>query len=108
MVWVPSDFLDSEMVAPWSDMPVWVPGQGDDAGFAQRSIARALGHGLLFRPLLQTVVDTLTWFRQQAPTRRAALKAGLSPDRELQVLADWAKVHDVSAEARNASQPGMG
>jgi 2'-hydroxyisoflavone reductase len=70
-------------------MPAWVPGHGEDAGFAQRSIAKALEAGLVFRPLSQTAVDTLAWFRQQSPSRQAALKAGLSPERELQVLADW-------------------
>src|ERR1700733_7208419 len=28
LVWVPTDFLESQKVAAWSDMPVWVPGYG--------------------------------------------------------------------------------
>jgi 2'-hydroxyisoflavone reductase len=87
--WVPAQFLDAEKVEAWSDMPVWVPGHGDTAGFARRSIAKALAAGLVFRPLSETVTDTLEWFRQQPPERQAALKAGLSPERERQVLAQW-------------------
>jgi 2'-hydroxyisoflavone reductase len=89
LVWVPTAFLDSEKVAAWSDMPVWVPGHGDDAGFAQRSITKALRTGLVFRPLSQSAVDTLAWFRQQPPARQAMLKAGLPAEREMQVLTAW-------------------
>jgi len=91
MVWIPSKFLDDENVVAGTDMPLWVPGQGDYAGFAQRSNAKALGHGLLFRPLAQTVADTLKWFRRQSPARQVAVRAGLSPERELEVLTDWGK-----------------
>ena len=40
--WVPAPFLDAHQVSAWSDLPVWVPGQGDTAGFARRDIGRAL------------------------------------------------------------------
>jgi len=88
-IWVPADFLASEKVEAWSDMPVWVPGHGDTAGFARRSIAKALAAGLRFRPLDMTASDTLTWFRQQPAERQAKLKAGLTPEREQGVLAKW-------------------
>jgi 2'-hydroxyisoflavone reductase len=89
LTWVPAQFLEAEKVEPWSDMPVWVPRTTDYAGFARRSNAKALAAGLVFRPLGETVTDTLDWFRQQTPERQSALKAGLSPERERQVLAEW-------------------
>jgi 2'-hydroxyisoflavone reductase len=89
LTWVPADFLDAEKVEAWSDMPVWVPAVGDYAGFGRTSIAKALAAGLVFRSLGETVTDTRNWFRQQTPARQAALKSGLSPERERQVLADW-------------------
>ncbi|MCB1570587.1 MAG: NAD-dependent epimerase/dehydratase family protein, partial [Xanthomonadales bacterium] len=52
--WVPTAFLEEQKVAPWSDMPVWIPAQGDSAGFASRSIVRALKAGLSFRSLATT------------------------------------------------------
>ncbi|HSZ08126.1 MAG TPA: NAD-dependent epimerase/dehydratase family protein [Steroidobacteraceae bacterium] len=88
-IWVPADFLASEKVEAWSNMPVWVPGHGDTAGFARRSIAKALAAGLRFRPLDMTASDTLTWFGQQPAERQAKLKAGLTPEREQGVLAKW-------------------
>jgi 2'-hydroxyisoflavone reductase len=89
LVWVPGKFLDAEKVEAWSDMPVWVPAEGDSAGFAKRSIARALAAGLTFRPVSVTAADTLTWFKTQPADRQAKLRAGLTPDREAAVLAKW-------------------
>jgi 2'-hydroxyisoflavone reductase len=87
--WVPTDFLEAEKVEAWSDMPVWVPGRGDTAGFGKRSIKRALAAGLRFRPLSETAIDTLSWFKQQPAERQEKLRAGLSPEREQEVLAKW-------------------
>jgi 2'-hydroxyisoflavone reductase len=88
-IWVPADFLASEKVEAWSDMPVWVPGRGDTAGFATRSIRKALAAGLTFRPLDLTASDTLAWFKDQPAERQAKLKAGLPPAREQEVLSKW-------------------
>ena len=87
--WVPATFLDAQKVSAWSDMPVWVPGSGDTAGFHRRSIRLALAAGLTFRPLVATAADTLAWFRTQPPERQAKLRAGLTPEREAEVLAKW-------------------
>jgi 2'-hydroxyisoflavone reductase len=91
VVWVPSTFLDQQKIQAWSDLPVWVPGQGDSAGFAKRKIYKALNAGLTFRPLSATAVDTLAWFRQQPEDRQAKLKAGLTAERESLALAEWHK-----------------
>ena len=89
LTWVPTAFLEAHHVSPWSDLPVWVPGQGDSAGFARRDIRRALRAGLAFRPLAATAADTLAWFQARSPERQGKLRAGLSPEREAQLLADW-------------------
>jgi 2'-hydroxyisoflavone reductase len=89
LVWIPAGFLDAQKISAWSDMPVWVPAQGDSAGFARRSIARATAAGLTFRRLGVTAVDTLAWFKTQPPERQAKLKAGLTPEREADLLAKW-------------------
>jgi 2'-hydroxyisoflavone reductase len=89
LVWVPTQFLDANQVSAWRDLPVWVPGQGDTAGFARRDIGRALAAGLTFRPLSTTSVETLAWFKQQPPERQAKLRAGLAPEREAALLAQW-------------------
>jgi 2'-hydroxyisoflavone reductase len=89
LVWVPTTFLDAQDVSAWSDLPVWVPGQGETAGFARRNIGKALAAGLTFRPLATTSSETLAWFRQQPPERQAKLRAGLTPEREATLLASW-------------------
>lgn len=89
ITWVSSQFLEAQNIEAWSDMPVWVPAEGDSAGFGKRSIQRALQAGLTFRPLATTSVDTLAWFRQQPDARQAKLKAGLTPDRENAALVAW-------------------
>lgn len=86
---VPAEFLAEHQVAPWGDMPVWVPGTGDSAGFARISIARALAAGLTFRPLADTTADLLAWYAEQPAERKAEVRAGISPEREKAVLAAW-------------------
>jgi 2'-hydroxyisoflavone reductase len=70
-------------------MPCWVPARGDEAGFGRRSAKKALAAGLIYRPLANTVRDTLTYWNGLPVERRAKPGAGLSADREAQVLAKW-------------------
>jgi 2'-hydroxyisoflavone reductase len=69
-------------------MPVWT---GKDSGLALAKIDRALNKGLTFRPLAETARDTLTWFKSLPQDRQAKLRAGLTPERETEVLAAWKK-----------------
>jgi 2'-hydroxyisoflavone reductase len=87
--WVPASFLEAQKVQAWSDMPVWVPPEGDTAGFHRRSIARAMKAGLTYRPLQVTARDTLAWFHTLPAERQAKLKSGLTPEREAELLAAW-------------------
>ena len=82
-----AEFLSKNNVNGWSDLPVWLPGQGETAGFHRRSNARAIAAGLTFRPLATTAADTLRWFEQQPEARQSTLRAGLKPEREAQLLA---------------------
>jgi 2'-hydroxyisoflavone reductase len=86
--WVPASFLAQQKVEAWSDMPVWA---GDELGLARTKINRALAKGLTFRPLPETTRDTLAWFKSQPRDRQSKLRAGLTPEREAEVLAAWHK-----------------
>jgi 2'-hydroxyisoflavone reductase len=89
LTWVAAPFLRAQKVNAWSDMPVWIPGQGETLGFHRRSIARALKAGLTYRPLAATAGDTLAWFKTLPPERQAKLRSGLTPEREAALLAAW-------------------
>ncbi|MEH6416644.1 SDR family oxidoreductase [Pseudomonas sp. CGJS7] len=89
VTWVPADFLEAQKVKPWSDMPTWIPASGEYAGFGRTSVSKAQAAGLVYRPLRETVRDTLLWWRALPAERRAKLKAGLSAEREAEVLKAW-------------------
>ena len=86
--WVPANFLAQQKVEAWSDMPVWA---GDELGLARTKINRAVAKGLTFRPLTETARDTLAWFKSQPQDRQSRLRAGLTAERETEVLAAWHK-----------------
>lgn len=84
--WGDAEFLKQQKVEAWSDMPVWA---GDELGMARTNISRALAKGLTFRPLADTARDALAWFKAQKPERQAKLRAGLTAEREKEVIAAW-------------------
>ena len=86
--WVNEEFLTQQKVEPWSDMPVWA---GKESGIARTNISRALSKGLTFRPLADTARDTLAWFKSLPQDRQSKLRAGLTSEREAEVLATWKK-----------------
>lgn len=83
--WVPDDFLTAHDVGPYVELPLWVPAEA--GGFNSFNIDRALAAGLTFRPVAETVADTLAWLA----TRPAdtVWRAGLPAEREAQLLAEW-------------------
>jgi 2'-hydroxyisoflavone reductase len=97
LVWIQEDHLAEAGVEPWDDLPLWLdlPRHPDFRGFLAVDIGRALGAGLTFRPLEETVADTLAWAGDgaQAPARPAGVPlppAGLSREREAELLAQLA------------------
>jgi 2'-hydroxyisoflavone reductase len=87
--WADTAFLEKHKVAPWQDMPVWVPRTGEEKGLGRVSIDKALAAGLTFRSTADTVRDTVAWFKTLPPERQAKLGAGVTPEREKEVLAAW-------------------
>lgn len=87
--WVPAEFLAEKNVSPWGDMPVWVPDDAENAGFGRTIVNKAVAAGLTFRPLASTATDTLAWYNAQPAERREKLRAGITAEREKEVLAAW-------------------
>lgn len=82
--WAPVDFLAKHNVQPWSDMPAWVPETGEDAGVSHVDNSKALGAGLTFTPLAQTIQDIYEWEPERSNDYQ--MKAGLKPEREKELL----------------------
>ena len=78
--WASVDFLQEHEVAPWSDMPVWIPDTEEDAGFSRVDVSKAMDAGLKFRPLEETIRDTIAW-AETRPTDHK-WRSGLDPVKE--------------------------
>jgi 2'-hydroxyisoflavone reductase len=87
--WLPAEFLLAKNAAPWSELPLWIPESDPDAaGFSTIDCKKALASGLSFRPLAETLGATLAWVKTRSTDWQ--WRAGLSPEREAQLLHDWA------------------
>ncbi len=85
LTWVPESFLEAQGVAPWSDLPGWIP--GDPLMFVD--VRDAVAAGLTFRPLATTARDTLAWDETRPAEERADRAFGMSREREREVLDAW-------------------
>ena len=90
--WAADGFLLAEGVAPWADLPLWLPDAPEWVGADSISVAKAVAKGLTFRPLAQTVADTLAWDRTQpVGDHPTGPKAGISRERERELLEKLSK-----------------
>ncbi|MFJ6742189.1 SDR family oxidoreductase [Streptomyces sp. NPDC091279] len=86
--WTPPEVLLGAGIAPWTELPVWVPPGSDlhDALHAA-DVSRALSTGLVCRPVTETAADTWAWLRSLGgavpPTPG---KVGLDAEKEAKVL----------------------
>ena len=83
--WVDEEFLVQHQVGAWSEMPLWLPESEDSLkGFMFVSSDKAIGAGLAFRSLKETIADTLMWWQSTSAIEQ--MKAGLDPDKEQRLL----------------------
>ena len=81
--WVPSERLLAEGVEEWMGIPLWIASADWQA--ANRVVVdKAIAAGLRFRPVEETIVDTLEWHRQREWP--AAEGVGLTRERERELL----------------------
>src|SRR5918912_126437 len=66
--WVGEQFLLEKGVQPWGELPLWIP-ESDEKHrcFLAENCDKAAASGLTFRPLAETVRDTLAWQRAGSP-----------------------------------------
>lgn len=84
--WATEEFLNRENVQPWGEMPLYMPESNEEfKGFLSVNVDKALQTGLEFRPLRETIRDTLVWRK----TKSDELKAGIDAERESYLLRKW-------------------
>lgn len=81
ITWVPDEFLVEQEVGEWMELPLWIADPAMSAA-DEAVVDRALAAGLRFRPLAETVRGVLD---EAEPTDAA----GLTPEREAELLAAW-------------------
>ena len=87
-VWVLQQFLLDHGIQVERDLPLWVPGP-DYAGYMTFNPSNAIAAGLTYRPLRETITDTLKWDRTLPPNRK--LEAGITRAREEELLKAWSE-----------------
>jgi 2'-hydroxyisoflavone reductase len=85
LTWVSADFIAAHEIAPIVELPLWIP--AEMGGLLNINCLRAIAAGLTFRSTEETIQATLDWHATRPPSTE--LKAGLSPEREAQLLAEW-------------------
>jgi 2'-hydroxyisoflavone reductase len=90
-IWVGLDFLRQRGLSEvgehgWEQLPYWYP---ELAGFCAFDVSKAIPSGLRFRPLAETIADTLAWDRTRGQTW--PMGAGITPERERDLLDAWRK-----------------
>jgi 2'-hydroxyisoflavone reductase len=91
--WVPDEILLADGVIPYAELPYWIPKGAGALPVLPVPIERAKDAGLSLRPFAETVQDTWAWMREGWDSeasvrehRRLKIPAGISEERELQLL----------------------
>jgi 2'-hydroxyisoflavone reductase len=80
--WASEAFLIEQGVQPWQELPLWIP-DVDDSVLCDKAVEA----GLRFRPLAETIRDTLAWNQSRSGNERRL--AGMASDKEAGILRAW-------------------
>jgi 2'-hydroxyisoflavone reductase len=88
-LWVSEEFAyENEMIGS-GELPIWSPTTGEFGGSGTFSGVAARAAGLHNRPERETARNLLTWWDTLSEERHTTMKAGLSPEREAELIAAW-------------------
>lgn len=79
--YVDGNYLAEQGVGEWMELPLWL-NDPESVGMHRTDVSRAIGEGLTFRPLGDTIRGAL----DEAETAEAA---GMAPERETEILEAW-------------------
>jgi 2'-hydroxyisoflavone reductase len=83
IAYVPNALLEAQAITG-QQLPFWIS-EAEHYGIFAISVARAIADGMTYRPLIDTVRDTLAWHRTRGDDY--ILRAGLTADDEARLLA---------------------
>ena len=87
--WVDQKFVE-KYDNIWNLFPnPWYPLGGEWDGFGSFNNSKSVKEGLTYRPLAETVKDTLTWWDTLSAERTIKTKVGIEFDEEKKILAKW-------------------
>jgi 2'-hydroxyisoflavone reductase len=86
VTWVDEPFLLEQGVKPWSDLPLWIAGE-EVEGFGTLDCRKAQSAGLVYRPLSETVADTLAWLNGRSADHE--WRVGITAVWEAELLQLW-------------------
>ncbi len=88
VTWVSEDFLIQQGVQDFFELPLWLSSKRQMPGFFHINAQNAIMSGLTFRPLAETIKDTLEWDESRGDI---PLQAGLKRSKEKELLLKWKK-----------------
>lgn len=89
LTWVDLPFIEANGLYTGGELPIWAPMSGDTRSDAIVDGSRAFEKGMRTRPPRETIRDTLSWWQTLPQDRRDNIRAGLSAQREAELLAVW-------------------
>ncbi len=87
--WVSTDFINDNEVGADGALPIWEDPHGENSKLLTVDGSRAAAAGLVNRPPRETARDIVAWWKTLPAERTAAIRAGLSAEKEAEVLALW-------------------
>jgi len=90
LVWTAPDRITAAGISPWTQLPIWIPGDSADYAMHQTDVTKARAAGLECRAVADTVRDTWTWLLTAGPNAGVPptdRPVGVPPELEAQALA---------------------
>jgi 2'-hydroxyisoflavone reductase len=68
-VWIPNEWL-ADNGLEGGTLPIYIPPEGEYAGFHQRNVKKAIAAGMTIRPTVETCKELLTWWPSESERRK--------------------------------------
>ena len=80
LVWLTPEDIEAAGVAPWTELPIWLPPTGEYAGLHDCDVSAALAAGLACRPVEETIAATWEWLQREGLPERPGGRGGAPMD----------------------------